>query len=82
MAKKRLTFRCWHCGKDYKMTRELDGKSTVIVVACPYCEKEAVAELGDPQKITVVHKGLEDATVEGYDFPDPLPTSPRLGEEP
>ncbi len=80
MPKRRLTFRCWNCEKTYAMTRELDGQPTLIV-ACPYCEKEAVVDL-DPyrQSITVVHKGVDESTVAEYAFPDhPLPTSPSVG---
>ncbi|MCE7987728.1 MAG: hypothetical protein DYG89_41725 [Caldilinea sp. CFX5] len=77
MQKQRLTFRCWHCGRTYAMTRELDGQPTLIV-ACPFCEKEAVVDLDPYRKsITVVHKGLDDAAVEEYAFPDVIPTTAR-----
>lgn len=77
MQKKRLTFRCWNCDKEYAMTIEIDGEPTIIV-ACPYCEKEAVADLDRiPQKVTVVYRGGQETTVAEYDFPAVIPTKAR-----
>lgn len=75
MTKKRLTFRCWNCGKVYGMTREIDGQPTIIV-ACPDCEKEAVVDL-DPyrKKVTAILKGAQEAAHDAYDFPDIIPTT-------
>ena len=77
--KKRLNFQCWNCDRDYAMIRELDGKPQLIV-ACPYCEKEAVVDLKPFQtQVATVYRGGGEATsnvVEGYNFPDVIPTVP------
>jgi len=42
--KKRLTFQCWHCNREYSLTREVEGQPRLLV-ECPYCEKEGVVDL-------------------------------------
>lgn len=81
--KKRLTFLCWSCDREYSMTRDLDGRPRLLV-ACPFCEKEAVVDL-DPyrDKTTPVYKssGAPSPTVETYTFPAVIPTSaPGAGD--
>lgn len=43
--KKRLKFQCWNCEKTYSLFREITGQQKLIV-ACPFCGEEAVAQLG------------------------------------
>ena len=59
------------------MLREIEGKPQLIV-ACPYCKKEAVANL-DPysKNTTSIFKSVDapDNAIEMYDFPPVIPTS-------
>jgi hypothetical protein len=75
----RLTFRCWSCLREYEMTREIDGKPTILV-ACPYCEKEAVAVLNPYRDKTTLLYNSPDAPatpeVATYTFPAVIPTQP------
>ncbi len=52
MEKKRLTFKCWNCDREYALTREIQGQPKLFV-ACPYCEKAAVVDLA-PYRSPVV----------------------------
>ena len=75
--KMRLTFSCWNCDREYSLTREIGGKPKLIV-ACPYCEKEAVADLNPiPDSTTSIYKSLNppETTIETYKFPIVIPTS-------
>ncbi len=75
--KKRLTFSCWNCDREYSMTREIDGKPKLFV-ACPYCEKEAVVDLDPFRRSDVsIYKSLNapETTVDIYAFPSVIPTS-------
>ncbi len=75
--KKRLKFLCCYCDREYSMTREITGKPTLLV-ACPFCEKEAVVDLDPYRKNTTsIFKSVDapDKAIEAYDFPAVLPTS-------
>ena len=75
--KKRFVFKCWNCGKNYSLFKEISEEQELIV-ECPYCNKEAVVML-EPfkKKTTVVMRdvGDEDPAIGyEYDFPEVIPT--------
>ena len=84
---KRLKFKCWNCGKTYSLYREITKEQT-LVVACPFCSADAVADLDlYRKKVKDLFKGLSSmpATVEEkepdlgeeFDFPEVLPTQKK-----
>ena len=88
-TKQRFTFRCWNCHKTYTLYREIT-KEQQLLVACPFCEKEAVVELAPFKR--EIKSTLKKVTLRGdgddgesagfeYDFPDELPTEERKEAE-
>ncbi len=76
--KKRLTFKCWNCQREYSLTLDLEG-ARQFVVACPYCEKEATADLRPYDSVAVdifksVDRPVELSTVT-LSLPDVIPTT-------
>jgi hypothetical protein len=74
---KRLTFKCWHCDREYSLLRDL-SHGPKLLVACPFCEKEAVVDLS-PYRSEVVgiyqsQSSGTEAVGEAYRLPDVLPT--------
>ena len=72
---KRLVFRCWNCGRKYSLFKEITNQQELIV-ACPFCNKEAVVKLEIHRKKSVL-KGVADgeqALGYEYQFPDVIPT--------
>lgn len=84
MAKKRLTFLCWHCRRTYSLLRELYERKKLFV-ACPFCGEKGVVDLAPyPKKTIQVYRGdSQGGAVETYelDLPETLPTRPPAGEE-
>ena len=80
--KERLKFLCWNCDREYSMTREIAGKPELIV-ACPFCEKEAVVDLAPYRtKVTPVYRGAEQtisAAGEAYNLPPVIPSTQPKG---
>lgn len=75
--KKRFKFACWSCTREYTLFKEITEEQQLIV-ACPYCGKEAIAKL-DPfkkDKKAVLKDTLgEDQSIGyEYDFPEVIPT--------
>ena len=50
---KRLVFRCWNCGRKYSLFKEITNQQELIV-ACPFCNKEAVVKLEIHRKKSVL----------------------------
>lgn len=81
----RFKFKCWNCGKNYTLYREIT-KEQELIVACPFCEKEAVVKL-EPFKREVKSAlrrgdgGADESIGFEYDFPDELPTEERKDSE-
>lgn len=74
-AKKRHTFKCWHCGKIYALKPAIT-EAQKWIVACPYCQREAVVQLSAfAQKKTVFRGG--EAESQEYDLPEVVPTEAR-----
>lgn len=48
---KRFTFKCWNCLRTYTLFREISWHLELIV-ACPYCNEEAVVDLTPFRKKT------------------------------
>ena len=75
--KKRLNFKCWNCTRKYSLYREITIEQKIIV-ACPFCNEEAVVQLQPFKKeIISVFKGenAEEQTLGyEYDFPEIIPT--------
>ncbi|NWG34994.1 MAG: hypothetical protein HXY42_11155 [Chloroflexi bacterium] len=73
--KKRFTFQCWNCKKTYTLFKEIT-KEQVIIVACPYCGKEAVFDPNPypPKKVVLRGEGDTEQEIEELDLPDILPT--------
>ena len=81
--KKRLTFACWHCQKEYTLLREPDG-ATRLLVQCPFCEKEAVVDLLPYRSPTDIFKSIDTPqgnTGETLVLPAVLPTTEPKAEE-
>jgi DNA-directed RNA polymerase subunit RPC12/RpoP len=77
--KKRFTFKCWNedCKRTYTLFKEIT-KEQELIVACPYCNAEAVVKL-EPfkKKKQTVLRGTgddEQSIVFEYDFPEVFPT--------
>jgi hypothetical protein len=81
---KRFTFQCWNCDKTYTLFREI-GEDQKLIVACPYCDKEAVVDLTPFWKrkttIRVVRGEGEGKSVVSseLELPEILPTQPADG---
>lgn len=76
---KRLPFTCWHCSRDYSLLLEIEGWPK-LVVECPYCGKEGIADL-DPyrdQRIEVFRNNNAEKINAGDELklPDKIPTTP------
>lgn len=81
---KRVKLLCWHCGRDYTLLRELHGQPRLLV-ECPYCEREAVADLAPYRtEVVEVQAGEEPAGEVGVGtlyLPSVLPTRAMDEEE-
>jgi len=83
--KKRFTFKCWNCGKTYALLREIT-EAQELIVACPFCEKEAIVKL-EPFKKKVISNlrgegnDADEALGFEYEFPEELPTEERKKAE-
>ncbi len=75
--KKRFTFQCWECKKNYTLFKEITHEQELIV-QCPFCNAEAVVKLNPfrREKKTVLRGGGDDEQSVGleYDFPNVIPT--------
>jgi len=77
--KKRFKFQCWNCPQKYTLFREITDEQELIV-ACPFCNAEAVVKLNPFRKKTIpVLKRSSDYEEEespGFELqlPDILPT--------
>jgi DNA-directed RNA polymerase subunit RPC12/RpoP len=75
--KKRFTFKCWNCPKEYTLFREITNEQ-VITVACPYCNADAVVDLQPFRKPTktVLRGDANNEKSPGFELqlPDVLPT--------
>jgi hypothetical protein len=75
-VKKRLTFQCWNCKRQYSLYKRITNQQTLIV-ACPYCDEEGVVKL-EPykQEMKTILKGGAEGEALGaeYQFPDTIPT--------
>jgi DNA-directed RNA polymerase subunit RPC12/RpoP len=82
--KKRFTFQCWNCQETYTLFREIT-KGQVIIVACPYCNREAVFDPSPyPKKKEIVAlrgEGDTEREIEELDLPDVLPTQKKSADE-
>jgi hypothetical protein len=82
--KKRFTFQCWNCQRTYTLFREITQGQEVIV-ACPYCHKEAVVDLSPyPKKKVIVAvrgEGDTEREIEELVLPDVLPTQKKSADE-
>lgn len=81
-VEKRIKLKCWHCGREYTLYKELDvEEKPKLVVQCPFCEREGVVDLAPwRSELMDVYKGFEpDAPSVGetLDLPDVLPTRER-----
>lgn len=77
---KRVKLKCWHCKMEYSLLREVQDKPR-LVVCCPYCEYEGVADLA-PYRTEVVDiiagdDAHEQKISETLDLSLVLPTAPR-----
>lgn len=71
-TKKRLKFECWNCEREYTMLVKNIPK---LLVACPYCEEEAIVDL--TLYLHSAHKRLgqsaKNLDLESLDLPDVVP---------
>ena len=83
-SKRRLKFKCWHCERDYEMTRQ-DLGLVRLVVECPFCEHEAVVDLAPFRDESVSTfksvDGEPQSNFESLNLPAVLPTSPPEPED-
>jgi len=78
--KKRFSFKCWNCDRTYTLLREITEEQELIV-ACPYCEKEAVVKLKPfikEKKVIRRGEAIEQFIGVEYEFPEILPTEERI----
>lgn len=77
---KRLKFRCWKCERIYSLFMEFTAGQQLLV-ACPFCAAEAVADLDPIPKQTIqVMKGDQETQPTVHielQLPEILPTKPR-----
>lgn len=75
--KKRFKFQCWNCPKTYTLFREITDQQELIV-ACPYCNVDAVVDLNPfrKEKKTVLRGESDDEQSLGVklQLPEILPT--------
>jgi DNA-directed RNA polymerase subunit RPC12/RpoP len=70
---KRYKLQCWNCPKVYFRSLEITDQEEIIV-ACPYCNAEAVVDLRPyRKKIVSVMRGDD----EQIKLPDVLPTKKK-----
>ena len=78
--KKRFTFLCWKCQKTYTLYREITEEQELIV-ACPFCNTEAVVDLQPFRKVKKeIFRSIdlsEVAPVFELKLPEIIPTSER-----
>lgn len=74
---KRLSFKCWQCGRAYTLFQQITDQQQLIV-SCPFCETEAVVNLPQyRQKTKTVMRGAGDkgaALPDEYLFPEIIHT--------
>ncbi len=83
--KQRLKFTCWHCSREYELTREVLSVR-VLQVACPFCGQEAIVDLipylSNTHTVYRSDKPVEQASDESsLILPPVLPTKPKPVEE-
>ena len=84
----RLTFECWSCQRTYEMMHQIEDGQVRLIVACPYCEAEGVADLLPYRRdeSVTLNRSLDSGGAVGgntnlhefYDLPDILPTAEVL----
>ncbi len=86
--RRRVKIKCCNkaCGRTYALTRVLeDGENPRLLVECPYCGVEAVAELAQwRSESVVVSKGIEgeeQVVATSFVLPDVLPSRPVTDED-
>ncbi len=76
---KRLRFKCWQCGREYTLLRDLGELQPKLVVECPFCEQVGVVDLSPYRSPVVSIYADKDAVgqplAETYMLPDVLPTA-------
>jgi hypothetical protein len=76
----RLVFKCWNCGRVYSLYREIT-KGQTLIVACPFCNAEAVVDLAPylKQKKHTLRSSeeIEQYSIEEFDLPEILPTKKK-----
>lgn len=75
---KRLTFKCWHCQRDYSLLFDLEGKPK-LRVECPFCGQEGIADLNPywEESVEVFRSGEPKGESVGatLNLPDVIPTT-------
>jgi len=79
--KKRQKFNCWNCHRNFSLLLEITDQQT-LVVPCPFCAAECVAELTPHYKKNIVRGEAASAAPrndmgEALDLPDVLPTKSK-----
>ena len=84
--KKRQKFNCWNCHRNFSLLLEITDQQTLIM-PCPFCAAECVAELTPHYKKETMRGGIASATprtsspqgndMEELDLPDVLPTQQK-----
>ncbi len=76
--KKRLTFKCWKCDRNYSLLLEVESNAK-LSVECPFCEEQGVVDLHPfrKQSTGVFRGGNAHKAPEKYIFelPDVISTS-------
>ncbi|MDP1547845.1 MAG: hypothetical protein Q8L87_17695 [Anaerolineales bacterium] len=72
---KQTTFKCWNCIRTFKYSLEITDQQT-LVVKCPHCQSQAVADLSAYPRKKVVLRSASDTeqVIEEYQLPEILPT--------
>ena len=75
--RRRLNFQCWNCPHTYSLYRPIT-KEQRLIVACPYCGAEAVADLMPHRKKVIrllrTENGEDQEIGYEYSLPEILPT--------
>ncbi|HQV71299.1 MAG TPA: hypothetical protein PL141_15615 [Thermoflexales bacterium] len=71
MSGKRYTFKCWKCGREYSLFKEITDKQALII-QCPFCDAEGTVNTAQ-YKVKTVMRGEGESGYK-YQFPLVIPT--------
>jgi len=79
----RYSFRCWNnqCEETYSLLRDINDLSK-LVVACPFCDAEAVADLAPHRTKSIsIMRGDSKEGEETLDLTEIIPTRKKTADD-